>query len=216
MPLQKVGEGIERFLSHDERSGYGRCCRSDMDEHAEHPELRKHALHRLLEFDVSIRTGMRKSEQFNLRWQYVDFDRRIMRLRKTKNGKARNAYMIDDVIRALKQLKELNLDRRSGPRRQIDPALSDIFCEDGEQEVVAACAQESADHELSLARQPSQFLQSVGAGWCPPEGGAGSGWPRQYRFYDAVCALCYVTGGGCDGGTDWKPEAVPTGSPISS
>ena len=38
----------------------------------------------------------------------MDFDRRIMRLRVTKNGKARNAYIIDDdVYDALRTLPNL-------------------------------------------------------------------------------------------------------------
>lgn len=68
-------------------------------------------MERLFEFDISIRSGMRKSEQFNLRWPDIKFKRRIMRLRKTKNGKPRNAFLIDDTVRALKQLREI-YDRR--------------------------------------------------------------------------------------------------------
>jgi integrase len=51
--------------------------------------LKDEALERLLEFDLSIRSGMRKSEQYNLRSPDVDFKRKVMRLRKTKNGKPR-------------------------------------------------------------------------------------------------------------------------------
>lgn len=47
-------------------------------------KLGKQAIHRLLEFEVSLKTGIRRSEQQTVRWEDVDFDRRIMRFRKTK------------------------------------------------------------------------------------------------------------------------------------
>jgi integrase len=57
---------------------------------------------------------MRRSEQYNLRWPDVDFDRRVMRLRMTKNGKPRNAFIIKDVRKALTTLKDLDVHRRPG------------------------------------------------------------------------------------------------------
>ncbi|HEV2322455.1 MAG TPA: tyrosine-type recombinase/integrase, partial [Terracidiphilus sp.] len=114
VPLRDVGQGIERFLSADEEKRLRKVLQRHIDTHdpVEHPELRKQAIHRLLEFEVSLKSGMRRSEQYNLQWGEVDFDRRIMRLRKTKNGKPRNAFIIDDVAAALKQLRELDLVRR--------------------------------------------------------------------------------------------------------
>src|SRR6202008_3709337 len=87
-----------------------------------HPELGKQAIERLIEldvsirswtrrrveriieFDVSIRSGMRRSEEYNLRWPDVECDRKIMRLRMTKNGKRRNAFIIEDVKKSLLRL----------------------------------------------------------------------------------------------------------------
>jgi site-specific recombinase XerD len=115
VPLRDVGHGIvERFLSADEEKRLRELLQRKIDSHdpIKQPELRKQAIHRLLEFEVSLKSGMRRSEQYNLRWGDVDFERRIMRLRKTKNGKPRNAYMIDDVAAALKHLRDLNLERR--------------------------------------------------------------------------------------------------------
>jgi integrase len=37
-------------------------------------------------FVVSVYTGMRLTEQFTLSWAQVEFDRRLIRLTKTKNG----------------------------------------------------------------------------------------------------------------------------------
>lgn len=115
VPLRDVGHGIvERFLSADEEKRLREVLQRKIDSHdpIKQPELRKQAIHRLLEFEVSLKSGMRRSEQYDLRWGDVDFDRRIMRLRKTKNGKPRNAYMIDDVAAALKHLRHLDLERR--------------------------------------------------------------------------------------------------------
>jgi site-specific recombinase XerD len=115
VPLRDAGLGIvERFLSADEEKRLRELLQQKIDSHdpIKQPELRKQAIHRLLEFEVSLKSGMRRSEQYNLQWGDVDFERRIMRLRKTKNGKPRNAFMIDDVAEALKHLRDLDLERR--------------------------------------------------------------------------------------------------------
>jgi site-specific recombinase XerD len=115
VPLRDVGHGIvERFLTADEEKRLRAVLQRKIDSHEpnQQPELRKQAIHRLLEFEVSLKSGMRRSEQYNLRWGDVDFDRRIMRLRQTKNGKPRNAFIIDDVAEALNRLRDLALERR--------------------------------------------------------------------------------------------------------
>lgn len=111
VPLRDVGDTIERFLSIEEERRLRTVLERDITAHADHPVLKDEALERLLEFDLSIRSGMRKSEQYNLRWSDVDLKRRIMRLRKTKNGKPRNAFLIDDTVKALEQLHQLHKRR---------------------------------------------------------------------------------------------------------
>jgi integrase len=80
----------------------------------------------LLEFEVSLKSGMRRAEQYNLRWGDVDFERRIMRLRKTKNGKPRNAFIIEDVAKALEQLRDLGLQRRDRSGTQPNQSPQDV------------------------------------------------------------------------------------------
>lgn len=129
VPLRDVGNGmIERFLSADEENRLRAVLQRRMDLHdpIKQPELRKQAIHRLLEFEVSLKSGIRRSEQYNLQWGDVDFDRRIMRLRKTKNGKPRNAYMIDDVAAALKHLRDLDLERRDRSADQPNKSPKDV------------------------------------------------------------------------------------------
>lgn len=128
VPLRDVGHGVERFLTAEEEKRLRKVLLRHINAHdpVKHPELRKQAIHRLLEFEVSLKSGMRRSEQYNLRWGDIDFDRRIMRLRKTKNGKPRNAFIIDDVATALKQLQELDLERRDRSSSQPNKSPSDV------------------------------------------------------------------------------------------
>jgi site-specific recombinase XerD len=129
VPLRDVGHGIiERFLSTDEEKRLRKVLQRKIDSHdsVKQPELRKQAIHRLLEFEVSLKSGMRRSEQYNLRWGDVDFDRRVMRLRQTKNGRPRNAYIIDDVAIALKQLRDLDLERRDRSADQPNNSPEDV------------------------------------------------------------------------------------------
>lgn len=129
VPLRDVGHGIiERFLTEDEEKRLRKVLQRAIDSHdpIKQPELRKQAIHRLLEFEVSLKSGMRRAEQYNLRWGDVDFDRRIMRLRNTKNGRPRNAFIIDDVATALKRVRDLDLERRDRSREQPNPSPKDV------------------------------------------------------------------------------------------
>lgn len=116
VPLKDTGNGVERFMSLEEERRLRKVIAGNIAacDPEKHPELRKQAIHRMIEFDVSIRSGMRRSEQFNLRWSDVDFDRKVMRLRVTKNGKPRNAFIIDDVRKSLLTLRDLDVHRRQG------------------------------------------------------------------------------------------------------
>jgi site-specific recombinase XerD len=129
VPLRDVGHGIvERFLTADEEKRLRKVLQRRIDSHdcVKQPELRKQAIHRLLEFEVSLKSGMRRSEQYNLRWGDVDFDRRVMRLRQTKNGRPRNAFIIDDVATELKQLRDLDLERRDRSRDIPNKSPEDV------------------------------------------------------------------------------------------
>ena len=127
VPLRDVGNGVERFLSDEEEKRLRLVLNRNIDacDPAQHPELRKQAIHRLLEFEVSLKSGMRRSEQYNLQWRDIDCERRIMRLRKTKNGKPRNAFIIKNVEAALNQLRELDLGRRDRSASQPNQSPKD-------------------------------------------------------------------------------------------
>jgi site-specific recombinase XerD len=81
-----------RFLSNDEEKA-----------------LRSAIVHRFPAFihqlDLSLHTGMRSKEQFSLKWNQIDFERRILTLPKTKNGKMRHIPLNSVALSALTALK---------------------------------------------------------------------------------------------------------------
>jgi integrase len=62
------------------------------------------------ELTVALGTGMRKGNQYSLRWEYVDFDNRAINLPKTKNGAPLTIPMIDDVHNALTELRSIQVE----------------------------------------------------------------------------------------------------------
>jgi integrase len=59
------------------------------------------------ELTIAIGTGLRKGNQYRLRWDYCDFSRRVIHLPKTKNGAPHTVPMIDDVYNALRELQKI-------------------------------------------------------------------------------------------------------------
>lgn len=71
---------------------------------------------------LSLHTGMRAGEVFNLTWGDVDLDNGLLALRDTKSGRTRHAYMTAAVKEMLRDLPKGKLDElvfpaRSGERR---------------------------------------------------------------------------------------------------
>src|ERR1039457_6136824 len=62
------------------------------------PQFRPHVL-------LAIHTGMRMSEQYSLRWDQVDLERRQLHLSKTKTGKARIIPLNETACKALAELR---------------------------------------------------------------------------------------------------------------
>ena len=63
-------------------------------------------------FFLSIHTGMRAGEQFQLKWCDVSLDRRQISLAKTKNGKARHIPLNAVALQALQERKRVQQDYR--------------------------------------------------------------------------------------------------------
>ena len=109
-----------RFLSDDEQSSLTNAILKRFPKHL--PEL-----------TISLGTGMRLSEQYLLTWSQVDFQRREVRLSKTKNGSRRTIPMNASVLRAFDEMRKVAADKSAAgnvfpirdPKDWFKPALSD-------------------------------------------------------------------------------------------
>jgi integrase len=60
-----------------------------------------------LEVTIAIGTGLRKGNQYGLRWEYCDFTGRVINIPRTKNRDPFTVPMIDDVYEALHALQRI-------------------------------------------------------------------------------------------------------------
>jgi len=115
---QPVNNGVIRYLRPDEEKRLRTALQNAVDSCGPQNELRKkHLMHRIYELDIALGTGMRKGEQYGLRWRDIDFRTKIITLRDTKNKSSRTVPMIEDVVAAFRELKRLELERKN---RAID------------------------------------------------------------------------------------------------
>lgn len=81
------------------------------------------------EFDLALHTGMRLGEQYGLRWEDVDFERRLVAIPRSKNGAMRYLPLNATALHALVKLHGRNAE--SGfvcggvklPRKWFDPSV---------------------------------------------------------------------------------------------
>ena len=62
---------------------------------------------------LAFTTGMRQGEILNLSWNDVDLENRLAHLRETKNGTARSAPLVDEVIDELNRLLKIRNPAKS-------------------------------------------------------------------------------------------------------
>jgi len=86
------GSGRVRFLSESEEKRLRTAIERRFSEFLPH-------------FLLSIHTGMRMGEQYGLRWNQVDFERRQLHLLRTKNGDPRTIPLNVVALGALKELR---------------------------------------------------------------------------------------------------------------
>jgi len=123
----KLNNAIIRFLKPDEEKRIRTVLQSAVDACGPQNERRrKRLLHRIYELDIALGTGMRKGEQYGLRWGDIDFDRRVITLRDTKNGSSRTVPMIQDVYQAFRALKALALERKDRATDRPNAAPEDV------------------------------------------------------------------------------------------
>ena len=120
---RRMKNGVIRWLRPEEEARLRAALLSHIETKAHLAQYQEPLVrHRLCELDVALGTGMRKGEQYGLKWSDIDFDQRTITLRDTKNGESRLIYMIDDVTAALRLLRQFGLSRRAG---RNDPAPTD-------------------------------------------------------------------------------------------
>lgn len=72
------------------------------EEHVLREVIKRDCLHHEAELDVALNTGLRRSEQYRLTWDCVDFDRRQLTVPRSKNGETRHVPLNDAAIEALR------------------------------------------------------------------------------------------------------------------
>jgi integrase len=107
---RKVADGVIRYLDPEEEARLRAVLQADVD--ACRPDqsiLRQRRLHRICELDVALGIGVRRSEQYRITWDAVNFDRREILVPKTKFGSPRTVLMNDDVVGAMRELQKMSL-----------------------------------------------------------------------------------------------------------
>jgi len=124
---QKLNNAVIRYLKPEEEKRLRAVLQDAVDACGpQNEQRRKRLLHRMFELDVALGTGMRKGEQYGLLWSDIDFDRRVITLRDTKNGSNRTVPMIDDVTSAFRQLRKLSLERKDRSADRPNAAPDDV------------------------------------------------------------------------------------------
>jgi site-specific recombinase XerD len=95
--------------------------------------LRKNWPQHVQAFFVSIHTGMRAGEQFQLKWRDVSFERRMISLLKTKTGKARHIPLNAIAWQALRerQLAQQECEAKQKQRDAKDAGSVYVFRDAG-------------------------------------------------------------------------------------
>jgi integrase len=95
VPHRREDNARIRFLSKDEE----RVLRERIRELEPHHEF---------ELDLALYTGMRTSEQYQRRWEDVDFERRLLTIPRSKNGAMRHLPLNASALHALVELRARN------------------------------------------------------------------------------------------------------------
>ena len=127
VPQKKENPGRIRFVTEDEEAR----LRAVIE------DKRPHCMYQL---DIGLHTGMRRSEQFSVTWDQVDFKNRLIYLNRTKNGSDRYVHLNQTAIDSLTKLqaycreKELKFNTLFYDRRHMpikDPqAWFEVACEE--------------------------------------------------------------------------------------
>ena len=113
-------------------------------------ELKKRSEQVYAEALLSLFTGLRSGEIFNLRWSDLDFENKLILVRDPKNSKNRHAFMTAEIESLLKGLRcDQNLEALVFPGR------------DGQRQRVVSCTFRRAIEDLGLNAGLSDPRQKV-------------------------------------------------------
>ena len=76
---------------------------------------------------IALNTGLRQAEQFNLRWEHVNFDTGIITVPRAKNGEVRHVPMNDSVRSILRSLPSRMRSEWTFPTRRGNPTQADTW-----------------------------------------------------------------------------------------
>ena len=79
----------------------------DQEEAKLREKIRKLSPEHEAEFDIALHTGMRRGEQYRLRWQDIDLKREILTIPRSKHGKARHIQINSVARAALLKLRQI-------------------------------------------------------------------------------------------------------------
>lgn len=103
------GKATENPLKHVDRFKENNARVRFLDPMKEEPKLRaaikRRFPSRLAEFDLALNTGMRRGEQYNLRWSDVDLRRKLLTIQNSKNGDRRHIPLNDQAQAALHKMR---------------------------------------------------------------------------------------------------------------
>jgi integrase len=82
----------------------------------------------LPELDIALHTGLRRSEQYRLTWNCVDFERKLLTVPQSKNGETRHVQLNSMALAAFLLLKRhscgiVRVFGNVGPRGWFEPAV---------------------------------------------------------------------------------------------
>jgi integrase len=104
----KVRENPARLVAHRfEDNARVRFLESE-EEVALRAKIREVCPKRESEFDLALHTGIRQGEQYGLRWEHVDWERRQLTIPRSKNGSMRHVPLNSTALHALVELRTLN------------------------------------------------------------------------------------------------------------
>lgn len=124
---RKLRNSVIRWLRPDEEQRIRDVIQKRIDQYTEQGMMlmADHWRHHLCEFVVSLQTGMRRGEQYGLRWPEINVKTRQIHVSESKNGTERYIPMLPEVVNAFRILKSLTITRKPRSESQPNPSPED-------------------------------------------------------------------------------------------